>query len=287
MHPMLMVQSPPGLLYVNGKFIGEAGGVVTPLARDGYVYVEYRPFDRWGAGIALRLAMKGGLITDALPEDVYAVQWPGGVMELEFRSEADLDTIVKRAEMKTPRGPLELFEARGALAIGYDGEDATELPVEGPYDDLSLRAQPHPTMPLAAVTGQNDGGAFTVVVRLDNPPQVLQVIKGRPADWSFDSGQRSAAPPLELARAWLEAVRVGDHNEGARYLVNSAYHQRFANLVGAFDQTVALKYPVPGLAPVEMGVLSLVEPQVALVRAIGFVGGDTGDGWKIERVIPY
>jgi hypothetical protein len=283
-----MVQAPPGLLYVNGRFLGEAGSAVTPLARDGAAYIEYRPFDRWGGGVALRLALKGGLITDGLPQDVYAVQWPGGVLELEFRSDADFDAPVPHAQMKTPYGVLALVERRGTLSIGYEGAEATELPVDGPFSDLTMRTQPHPTMPLVALCGQGDQGSFTIVIRLDNPPQIMQCIQGRPMDWSFDGSARpSHASPTDVARAWLETVRDCAHSEGARYLAHPAYQQRFAALVGAFDQVVALKYPVPGLAPVEWGALSLVAPQVALVRAVGFVGRTGDDGWKIERVITY
>jgi hypothetical protein len=78
-----------------------------------------------------------------------------------------------------------------------------------------------------------------------------------------------------------------DHSGAARLLTNSAYQQRFASALGAYDQVVALRYPVPGLAPVEWGVLSLSAPQIGHVNAVGFVGETDGETWRIDRVIPY
>ncbi|GHU72094.1 hypothetical protein FACS1894184_19630 [Clostridia bacterium] len=292
MHPMLQVLAPPGLLYVNGRFCGETDGGAIPITREGVVYLEYRPLDQPSSGAALRLTMRGGLLIDGVNDDVYAVQWPGGLLELEFRGGAAFDEIVTHAQIKTPFGQLQLVERQGELTVGYENGGDTALPVVGPFSELNLRTQPHPTMPLIAVAGQGGDGPFTVMCRLDHPPEVLQTIQGRPIDWAFDaaaagSPRLQVPAPIQISRDWLELTLAQDHSGAARLLANSAYQQRFASALGAYDQVVALRYPVPGLAPIEWGVLSLAAPQIGHVNAIGFVGETDGEVWRIDRVIPY
>ncbi|MDR1599385.1 MAG: hypothetical protein LBS11_05900 [Oscillospiraceae bacterium] len=292
MHPMLQVLAPPGLLYVNGRFCGETDGGGIPLARDGVVYVEYRPLDPYSSGAALRLSMRGGLLVDGVSGDAYAVQWPGGLLELEFRGGDAPEETVTHAQLKTPLGQLRLLERQGSLSVGYEESGDTVLPVAGPFSELSLRTQPHPTMPLVAVTGQGGEGAFTVMCRLNQPPEVLQTIQGRPIDWAFDvsaavSPRLQAASPSQISREWLELTLAQDHSGAARLLSSGAYQQRFASSLGEYDQVVRLRYPVPGLAPVEWGALSLAAQRIARVSAVGFVGVTDGETWLIDRVIPY
>ncbi|MDR1263543.1 MAG: hypothetical protein LBK46_08660 [Oscillospiraceae bacterium] len=292
MHPMLQVLAPPGLLYINGRFCGETDSGGIPLTRDGVVYLEYKPLDAHTPGAALKLTMCGGLLTDGMTDDIYAVQWPGGLLELEFRGGAAMDEVVAHAQIKTPFGQLQLLEREASLFIGYDNDSEVELPVAGPFSDLNLRTQPHPTIPLVAVTGHGGDGAFTVMCRLAHPPEILQTIQGRAIDWAFDSAAVASprlqiATPIQVSRDWLEMTLAQDHSGAARLLTNSAYQQRFASVLGVYDQVVALRYPVPGLAPIEWGVLSLSAPQIGRVNAVGFVGETDGETWRIDRVISY
>ena len=284
MHPVLMVEAAPGIIYINGRYAGEAGGPVTPLSRDGVCIVEYRQFDKWSAELTFRLVMKGGMLVDGLPQDVYAVQWPSGLLEVEVHTDTD-DTPPKILHtLQTPYGKLLIMARDDVLYVGYEGGMATELPVTGPFYDISTRTQPHPTMPLIIIQGEGDDGAFSLLVRLDNPPLLMQTGFGQfaPGESRIKREYLSASG---VAGAWLEAVQAGEHERAASYLMMPAMQQRYAGQLGEFDNVVALKTPVPGLAPVEWGVLRLVSEQIAHVKAVGFVCVDTEDGWRIEKII--
>lgn len=287
MHPMLTVQAPAGLLYLNGRFCGETGGSGLPLTRDGVVYLEYRPLATRGEGMAMRLDLKSGQVTGGLIEGAYAVQWPGGLIELELRGEGPAGEPTLHAQLDTPKGRLLLIEQDGLLSLGFGPEDETVLPVDGPVTQVALRTQPHPSMPLVAVSGQGNLGPFTTVFLLDHPPQLLQCVQGRPVEWAPDGTLRTTRPtPVDAARAWLDAVQTGSHDDAAQLLTQPALQSRLESEVGNFDQVVPLQPNLPGLAPVSWGLLSLVQPQIAQVRAMGFVLRPVEDVWRIEKVLP-
>jgi len=288
MHPVLMVQSPPGLLYVNGRFCGEAEGSCLPLARDGAAYVEYRPIGSTLEAVTLKLALKRGVLDEGLPEGVYAVQWPNGLIEVELHGETAAVSPQQHATLATGLGLLELFEQGDRLYLGLEKRSTTELPVVGPYSDLQMRTQQHPTMPLVVVTGVGEQGPFTLIFRLEDPPLLLQCVQGLAANWTSESaGHTPAYSPQEISRSWLEAVHEDRQDEAARMLLQPSLQAALSRQVAPFDEIVQLKYPVPGLAPVEWGVLRLSQPQVARVQALGFTGKQSGEQWRIERVIPY
>jgi len=284
MHPVLIVEAAPGIVYVNGRYAGETGGPVTPLLRDGVCFVEYHQFDKWGAGLAFRLVMKSGMLVDGLPQDVYAVQWPSGLLEIEIHTETDDTPPQILQSLQTPYGMLHVMSRGDALLVGYEGGQATELPVIGPFFDIRVQTQPHPTMPLIIILGDGDEGAFSLLVRLDNPPLLMQTGAGQifPGESRIKREYLSAS---DAARAWLEAVQDGDHAKAAAYLQTPSLQRRFSMQLGDFEQIVPLKTPVPGLAPVEWGILRLVTPQIAHVEAVGFVCTNTENGWRIESVI--
>ncbi|MDR2504970.1 MAG: hypothetical protein LBD16_02575 [Oscillospiraceae bacterium] len=281
---MLLIEAAPGLVYVNGRFVGEAGGPVTPLVRDGICHIEYKQFDRWGTDIAFRLVMKGGLLVDGLPRDVYAVQWPSGLLEVEIHTQEDETAQPATIQsLHTPFGMLLIMERGDSLFVGFEDMPATELPAIGPFTEINVRTQPHPTMPLVVISGNGEDGPFSLLVRLDNPPLLIQTGFGYgPSGNRLKSEFTSAS---ETAKAWLEATHEGATDRAAELLLYPMYQNRYAQLVGAFEQIVTLKTPVQGLAPVEWGVLQLITPQIAHIKAVGFVLSETENGWKIEQVI--
>nr|HML46928.1 hypothetical protein [Clostridia bacterium] len=102
-----------------------------------------------------------------------------------------------------------------------------------------------------------------------------------------DGTLRTTKPTAaDAARAWLEAVQSGAHDEAAKLLTQPALQPRLESEVGFFDEVVPLQPSLPGLAPVSWGLLSLVQPQIAQVRALGFVIRPVEDAWRIERVLP-
>lgn len=286
MHPILTVQAPPGVLYVNGRYVGESAGLFTPLVRDGCAVVEYRPLGRWSGGIAMKLNFKAGQLESGLPQDAYAVEWPGNVVELELRGDVNYDMPTPHATLRTPYGSLNLIERNREMTIGYDGMEATVLPLTGPFFGVRMVTQPHPTMPLVSITGNCDQGDFNVVIRLDNPPQIMSATSERPAAYTPPPSPAYAKTPYDVSRAWLEFCRDGLSGEASSLLMQPTLQSRLSQDVGLFDQVVDLKYPLPGLAPIELGALTVTSPQIARVRAVGFVGRAASDGWKIERVIP-
>lgn len=288
MYPMLQVQAPDGLIYLNGRFCGEAGGSGLPLTRDGTVYLEYRPFSGRGEGLALRLSLKAGSLTDGLPEEAFAVQWPDGLIQLELRLPQPTPVSVNRAHLDTPLGRLFLVETGNRLSLGFDPGSMVDLDVEGPFGDVALRTQPHPMLPLIAVSGSGGQGPFTAVIRLDRPPVILQSVEGKPAEWSPDGSLRTLQnTPADVARAWLEAVQAGAMEEASRFLRFPQQNSQLAAQAGSYDSVVPLQQPVPGLAPVEWGLLTVQQPQLAQVRALGFVLSQEQESWKIDRLIPY
>lgn len=287
MHPMLMVHAPAGLLYLNGRFCGETGGSGLPLTRDGVVYLEYRPLAARDGSMALRLELKSGLIADGMVEDAYAIQWPGGLIELELRPSDLSGEPVQHAQLDTPQGPIRLIEQDGTLFLGFDAADATALPIDGPISTAALSTQPHPSMPIIAVSGQGGQGAFMAVLRLAHPPQLLQSVQGRSAELAPDGTLRTSRPtPVDTAHAWLDAVQSGAHDEAAQLLMEPGMQARLEAELGSFDQVVPLQDTRSDHAPVAIGLLSLVKPQIARVRAMGFVVRPVNDAWRIDKLLP-
>lgn len=89
MQPILSISSPvAGMVYVNGRFAGEASAeapLLVPVSAWGALYLEFRPLEAGWLPMARRLTLSAGrILAGGLEKDVYAVEWPGGVAEAEF-----------------------------------------------------------------------------------------------------------------------------------------------------------------------------------------------------------
>ena len=91
MQPTLILHAPkPGLIYINGRFAGEAGPddpLLRPVTPRGAVYLEYRPLSGDCHSMARKLVFSGGeplLPSAEEAENVDIVLWPGGEIEVEL-----------------------------------------------------------------------------------------------------------------------------------------------------------------------------------------------------------
>ena len=87
---IIFTASAPGMIYLNGRFAGEASRerpLYAPVSPCGPVYMEYRPLTGAGPGLARRCVFSGGApLADSLADadGLCCVAWPGGVLEAEF-----------------------------------------------------------------------------------------------------------------------------------------------------------------------------------------------------------
>ena len=94
MQPTLIAASAvPGLIYVNGRLIGEVeeGRPQTlPVSPFGAVYLEHRPLGRSHLPMTQRVTFSGGKpVPESLEQaqGVEAVLWPGSLLEVELTPE--------------------------------------------------------------------------------------------------------------------------------------------------------------------------------------------------------
>lgn len=87
MQPTLLISANwPGMIYLNGRFAGECSAeekLVAPVSPQGSVYLEYRPLTAKGEALNRKIRFAEGKPSD-VPEDVWALAWPGGAVELEL-----------------------------------------------------------------------------------------------------------------------------------------------------------------------------------------------------------
>lgn len=93
MQPTIIFTAPiPGMIYLNGRFAGEASAdhpLFAPVAPFGAVYMEYHPLIAGHSSLAWKCVFSGGsLLPDSIAnaEGVSAVAWPGGILEIELVS---------------------------------------------------------------------------------------------------------------------------------------------------------------------------------------------------------
>lgn len=91
MQPTIICTAPaPGMVYLNGRFAGEAGGgraLVAPVSPCGALYLEYRPLTGAGLPLARKCVFSGGMpLVESLAgaAGLFAVAWPGGAVEIEL-----------------------------------------------------------------------------------------------------------------------------------------------------------------------------------------------------------
>lgn len=100
MQPTLSITAPaPGMIYLNGRFAGEASEqtpLLVPVHPFGAVYLEYHPLEPGQAHLARKIVMSGGMpMKDSLPEDFFVLHWPCGLSEIELSPEEIIPETVE------------------------------------------------------------------------------------------------------------------------------------------------------------------------------------------------
>ncbi len=179
MQPMLIIRSAvPGMVFVNGRFAGEAGedsAVSMPVSARGMLYIELRPLQGGYLPLARRFAMANGRPVGTSIEGqpgLSALSWPGGVLEIELAPE--------RARATPPK---VLSGAQGDLTLRLIDGDTTQLELtrngQAAVHSLPDGAQPPEARALPdgtlALTGDADAGRYLLLLGPDLSDALLSV----------------------------------------------------------------------------------------------------------------
>lgn len=132
MQPILSITAPvAGMVCVNGRFAGEASAqepLLLPVSAWGALYIEFQPLEEGWQGFARRLTISDGrIVAQGLARDVYVVEWPGAVSEVELappraqmaeRRQLCLEQGIAYALLEGAQTQLELGALRVPLPDG-------------------------------------------------------------------------------------------------------------------------------------------------------------------------
>ena len=317
MQPTLILRAPqPGLIYINGRFAGEAGPddpLIRPVQPRGAVYLEYRPLTAAGHSLARKLVFSGG---EPMPrsveeaEGVDIVLWPGGEIELELTP-------------RPRRGAAQGFRSAGHdLLLDADNH----LSCDGrPLAILPPGAEPPEFRPLpvgAAFIGSCEGGKYLLttdselrvqtgllrahrfeieadgriratVERADLAghatletwrlaPEGLTLISSEAA-WA-DGAPRRPATAAETAQAAVEAALAGLDGEAEGYL-SPALRERapLRDIRERCDLCVEMRYAPPDPRPC-VGLLTMLGENLARVRPLYYRAAGAQGAYRIEEL---
>lgn len=137
---LLIESAMQGLLYMNGQFCGpmEREGQVFPTGENAEVYIQLFPFGE-GMPLAAALVLRQGKIERLEPqENVFALIWPDGVIQLELRMQSQADLPAQPGD--TAHGTLlrylnmKLSGDTQALLLWLRAQDEQSAPDLTGYD---------------------------------------------------------------------------------------------------------------------------------------------------------
>lgn len=320
MQPTIICTAPaPGMIYLNGRFAGEASSrhpLYAPVSPCGAAYLEYRPLTPAGRALARRCVFSGGApMPDSLADaaGLSCVAWPGGVLEVEFAAAEDASELflldglpceLRRGEatallldgvrVPLPEGamPPRLQRQDGAaLLLGEIQGGGRYLAALAP--DLSVL---YGTLAAEAIEPM-DGGLISAVVSLGD-----SVGHARLEQWIVDGGELrrvSAESAWSVgAPRWpttaegamiaaVEAALAGLSAECEGYLSPALAAERpLAAIADTCDLCVPMKYGAPDARPC-VGLLRAENAHLATVRPLYYraepAGGRQGP-WQIVAV---
>ena len=320
MQPTLILRAPkPGLIYINGRFAGEAGPddpLLRPVPPRGALYLEYRPLSGACLSMARKLVFSGGEPMPASAEeaeDIDIVLWPGGEVELELsppprRGEARRFHAAGRSFTLDADSRL-LCEDRalGALPPGAEVPEYRPLPggaaFTGSCEDgrYLLTTDPEFRVQTGLLRAQGieftaDGRIRATIVQADLAghatieiwqitPEGLSLLSSE-AGWA-DGAPRRPKSAAETARAAVEAALAGLDDEADGYLSDALRAQ--APLRGIRDRCdlcVEMRYTPPDPRPC-VGLLTLVSGNLARVRPLYYRASPIGNlqgPYRIEEL---
>lgn len=209
MQPTLIAASAvPGLIYVNGRLIGEVeeGRPQTlPVSPYGKIYLEHRPLGRSHLPMTQRVAFSGGEpVAESLAQaqGVEAVLWPGGLLEVELTPEESVCGLPEPAK----RNGYDCTLWGNRLHVSGGGADALCTLPEGAQMPEVLSAGALPCL-----RGPLTGGGEYVQVYAPGFAQLLLSLTGERAQVEPDGTVQVLVDPQDLVgHAHLEVWRVGE-----------------------------------------------------------------------------
>ena len=319
MQPTLILRAPhPGIIYINGRFAGEAGPdepLLRPVQPRGAVYLEYRPLCAAFRWMARKLVFANGepMVRSAEEaEGVDIVLWPGGAVEVELSPEAR-----RGAQHFRAAGRSFSLDAGGNLHC--DGRALASLPPEaqqpeyqplpggaaligdwagGRYlltADAEFRAQTgllraqkldlEPDGRIRAMTARGDLVGHGTLEYWQLSPEGLTLISSEAA-WA-DGAPRWPQTPAHTAQAAVEAALAGLDGEAEAYLSESLrMRSPLAGIREKCDLCVEMRYAPPDPRPC-VGLLTLLGENLARVRPLYYrasrAGGPQGP-YQIEEL---
>lgn len=307
-----------GVIYINGRFAGEASRarpLLAPVGPAGAVYLEYRPLSGEGS-LARKLVFSGGApLAEGLAEaaGLYCVAWPGGALEVEFaRPRPEVEAfLLEGMPCELRRGeetallldgvPVALPEgAERPRLARLNGAAALlgEIAGGGQYlaalaGDLSRQTGLLAAQRIDPV----DGGLVSVVVDLGDT-----VGHGLLEQWVVDGSGLSRASVQSVwaggAPRWprtaedtmiaaVEAALAGQDAEAAGYLSPAlARDAPLASIGEACDLCAPMKYGLPDARPC-VALLSAVNDHLAVARPLYYRAEPVSHAqgaWQVEAM---
>ena len=320
MQPTIICTAPaPGMIYLNGRFAGEASDgrpLIAPVSPSGALYLEYRPLTGAGAPVARRCVFSGGApLAESLADaaGLSCVAWPGGALEVEFAAEeASVERfLLEGLPCAMARGEATVLSLNGvavALPRGAQIPRLARLPgaaallgdIAGGGQYLAALAAD-----LSAQTGlivadaiePADGGLFTAVASLGD-----RVGHGRLEQWLVDGGGPrltssesvwSAGAPrwpqtaADTMLAAVEAALAGLSAEAEGYLSPALAASKPLAAVGeACDLCAPMRYGTPDARPC-VALLRAENAHLATARPLYYLaahGGGRQGPWQITSI---
>lgn len=320
MQPTIIFTAPiPGIIYLNGRFAGEASAdhpLFAPVSPFGAVYMEYHPLMAGHGSLSWKCVFSGGsLLPDSIAEaeGISAVAWPGGILELEitplsFSTEhfllADMPCILSRG------GETQLFISGNHFVL----PDNALLPGlqyihNCPVLSGDIRGGGQYILTMDRDYSRQTG--FLAADRIDFEGQDMLhttiscgdlVGHGRLERWIIepDGLRRISSEPIwidgnphwpqtaeEALRAAVEAALLGLHDESEAYF---SPQLRAISPMSAIsdicDLCVSMKYGLPDSRPC-VGLMRMENEHLAYVRPLYYravMSGQSQGPWVIDWI---
>lgn len=319
MQPTLVITVPgPGMIYVNGRFLGESSPelpLIAPASPFGAVYLEYRPLEPDRLPMARKIVLSSGSpLPDILAGDVYAIRWPGGITEIELsvpEASADaaesfmLDGVSFRL-IRSGRGRIEIgslscpfpADARAPQLHRLPGGVAVTADTCGGRCVLTLSADLsrqtgfvkadrltlEPTSAITTITSKGDFAGHAVQERWQAEPAGLRLISSEPV-W-LDGAPRIPSTPEETAVAAIEAALLGLFDEAEEHLSPALRARHPLDAIPELGSAcLPMKYGTPGGRPC-VGLLQVETGSCATVLPVYFQAEKNSGRWLLTELLP-
>lgn len=305
----------PGLIYVNGRLAGEASvetPLTLPVAPNGVIYVEVRPFGVQFLPAAHKITMRGGVPT--VSDGVACVLWACGVCEIElpapparaeeseyFNIDGVPGAILRGHETRLRFGAGVLSAPDGAQTPALARECAEYLligrTIGGMYACCFAREGFRALGACEAdLIEAEPGGKLTCLTRLNDVTGHARVETWLAANGRFsmeysefawaDGAPRAPNSPEETARAAVEAAILGIGGEADSFLSPDLRGRGYVKAaINGARGCVHMKYAPPS-AENAVGLLHIESDSLARVVPLPFRATPSGGEktvWQISK----